>query len=83
VLSQVGGLGDVVTSLSRAIQDLGHKVEVIIPKYDCLDLSNVSCKLHFILVSSFLLSFICHIWLCYSETPNGDKLHGAPYFSKF
>jgi hypothetical protein len=38
----VGGLGDVVTSLSRAVQDLGHNVEVILPKYDCLNLSNVS-----------------------------------------
>ncbi|KAI3986694.1 hypothetical protein MKX01_014232, partial [Papaver californicum] len=37
----VGGLGDVVTSLSRAVQDLGHKVDIILPKYDCLNLSNV------------------------------------------
>jgi starch synthase len=42
MLSQVGGLGDVVTSLSRAVQDLGHNVEVILPKYGCLNLSNVS-----------------------------------------
>jgi len=42
MLSQVVGLGDVVTSLSRAVQDLGHNVEVILPKHDCLNLSNVS-----------------------------------------
>jgi glycogen synthase len=42
MLSQVGGLGDVVTSLSRAVQDLGHNVEVILPKHDCLNLSSVS-----------------------------------------
>lgn len=41
---QVGGLGDVVTSLSRAVQDLGHNVDIILPKYDCMNLSNVSFR---------------------------------------
>ncbi|KAI4298693.1 hypothetical protein L6164_032221 [Bauhinia variegata] len=40
-IAKVGGLGDVVTSLSRAVQDLSHNVDIIFPKYDCLDLSNV------------------------------------------
>ncbi|KAI8000822.1 hypothetical protein LOK49_LG09G01551 [Camellia lanceoleosa] len=40
-IAKVGGLGDVVTSLSRAIQDLNHTVDIILPKYDCLNLSNV------------------------------------------
>lgn len=39
---QVGGLGDVVTSLSRAVQDLNHNVDIILPKYDCLNLTHVS-----------------------------------------
>lgn len=39
---QVGGLGDVVTSLSRAVQDLNHNVDIIFPKYDCLNFSHVS-----------------------------------------
>ncbi|KAK2974832.1 hypothetical protein RJ640_005616, partial [Escallonia rubra] len=40
-IAKVGGLGDVVTSLSRAVQDFNHNVDVILPKYDCLNLSNV------------------------------------------
>ncbi|XP_062088414.1 starch synthase 3, chloroplastic/amyloplastic isoform X2 [Humulus lupulus] len=40
-IAKVGGLGDVVTSLSRAVQELNHNVDIILPKYDCLNLSNV------------------------------------------
>lgn len=40
-IAKVGGLGDVVTSLSRAVQELNHHVDIILPKYDCLNLSNV------------------------------------------
>ncbi|XP_019439822.1 PREDICTED: starch synthase 3, chloroplastic/amyloplastic-like isoform X1 [Lupinus angustifolius] len=40
-IAKVGGLGDVVTSLSRAVQDLNHNVDIILPKYDCLNLGNV------------------------------------------
>lgn len=51
---QVGGLGDVVTSLSRAVQDLGHTVDVVLPKYNCMNLSNVRLFC-FLLLSHFLL----------------------------
>ncbi|TMW93447.1 hypothetical protein EJD97_011678 [Solanum chilense] len=40
-IAKVGGLGDVVTSLSRAVQDLNHNVDIILPKYDCLKMNNV------------------------------------------
>ncbi|CAH9141803.1 unnamed protein product [Cuscuta epithymum] len=40
-IAKVGGLGDVVTSLSRAVQELNHRVDIILPKYDCLNLTNV------------------------------------------
>ncbi len=36
-IAKVGGMGDVVTALSRAIIEKGHNVEVILPKYDCMD----------------------------------------------
>ncbi|XP_019174432.1 PREDICTED: starch synthase 3, chloroplastic/amyloplastic isoform X2 [Ipomoea nil] len=40
-IAKVGGLGDVVTSLSRAIQDLNHIVDIILPKYDCVNFNHV------------------------------------------
>lgn len=40
-VAKVGGMGDVVTALARAVQDEGHRVSVIIPKYDCLDYDEV------------------------------------------
>ncbi|KAF8031437.1 hypothetical protein BT93_D0599 [Corymbia citriodora subsp. variegata] len=40
-IAKVGGLGDVVTSLSRAVQELNHNVDIVLPKYDCLNLTNV------------------------------------------
>jgi hypothetical protein len=30
-------MGDVVTALARAVQEEGHAVRVIVPKYDCLN----------------------------------------------
>jgi len=36
-IAKVGGMGDVVTALCRAIMEKGHSVEVILPKYDCMD----------------------------------------------
>ena len=38
---QVGGLGDVVTALGRAVQDEGHEVEVVLPKYDVINYADV------------------------------------------
>ena len=41
-IAKVGGLGDVVTSLGRAVMEAGHRMEVILPKYDVLDYSQVA-----------------------------------------
>lgn len=41
IVFQVGGMGDVVTALGRAVQEEGHHVEVILPKYDCIQYDEV------------------------------------------
>lgn len=35
-VAQAGGLGEVVFGLSRELEGRGHRVEIILPKYDCL-----------------------------------------------
>ncbi len=40
-IAKAGGLGDVVYGLSQELQRLGHHVEVILPKYDCIDFSHL------------------------------------------
>jgi starch synthase len=48
-LAKVGGLADVVLGLSRELSWKGHDVDIIIPKYDCIDSEqirdlSVDCK---------------------------------------
>ncbi|CAK7350256.1 unnamed protein product [Dovyalis caffra] len=38
---KVGGLGDVVTGLGKALQKRGHLVEIVLPKYDCMQYDRV------------------------------------------
>ncbi|MEN9343637.1 MAG: hypothetical protein RLZZ453_424 [Chlamydiota bacterium] len=46
-IAKVGGLADVVYGLSKELKRLGHKVSIILPKYDCLDTSYLSnLKIH-------------------------------------
>jgi starch synthase len=40
-IAKVGGMGDVVTALARAVQEEGHKVEVVVPKYDVISYHQV------------------------------------------
>lgn len=41
-IAKVGGMGDVVTALGRAVQEEGHQVEVVIPKFDVINYKMVS-----------------------------------------
>ena len=40
-IAKVGGLADVVFGLARETQKKGHTVEILIPKYDCLDYTSL------------------------------------------
>lgn len=41
-IAKVGGLADVVYGLCQATLKLGHTVDVILPKYDCIDYSQLT-----------------------------------------
>lgn len=41
IVSQVGGLGDVVAGLGKALQKKGHLVEIVLPKYDCMQYESI------------------------------------------
>lgn len=41
-IAKVGGLADVVYGLCQATLKLGHTTEVILPKYDCIDYSQLT-----------------------------------------
>nr|NGX46153.1 Glycogen synthase [Chlamydiota bacterium] len=40
-VAKVGGLGDVILGLSRALVEKKQDVEIILPKYDCLDVTQI------------------------------------------
>ncbi|GJP56059.1 hypothetical protein CLOM_g15123, partial [Closterium sp. NIES-68] len=64
-VAKVGGLADVITGLSKALQRRGHLVEIILPKYDCMDYSRIKdLKPLDIKFSSFFDSEMhaCKIW---------------------
>ncbi|CAN4080158.1 unnamed protein product [Withania somnifera] len=40
-VAKVGGLGDVVAGLGKALQKKGHLVEIVVPKYDCMQYESI------------------------------------------
>lgn len=69
---QVGGMGDVVTALGRAVQEEGHKVEVILPKYDCIQYDEVQSPKHDCIECNKVVLPICD---CIQKEKVGCKQH--------
>ncbi|KAK7260441.1 hypothetical protein RIF29_26485 [Crotalaria pallida] len=40
-VAKVGGLGDVISGLCKALQKKGHLVEIVLPKYDCIQYDRI------------------------------------------
>lgn len=40
-VAKVGGLADVIFGLSREVELRGHHVEIVLPKYDCMDYGQI------------------------------------------
>lgn len=40
-IAKVGGLADVIMGLSKSLVEQGHRVEIILPKYDCMDYKKI------------------------------------------
>lgn len=58
-LAKVGGLADVLLGLSRELSWKGHDVDIIIPKYDCMDSNEVR---DLAIVQADLMSFYEGKW---------------------
>jgi starch synthase len=86
-LAKVGGLADVVYGLGKELIQKGHKVHVIIPKYDCMDLSLVrDLKIHSELYTYYNGNYEkCIVWESYVESLKVffiEAQNEKPYFSR-
>jgi starch synthase len=79
---KAGGLGDVVYGLSRALENQGHTVELILPMYDCMRYDHI-WGLHEayldLMVPWYGAAIRCHVYcgwvhgrLCFFIAPQSD-----------
>jgi len=88
-IAKVGGLGDVVTALGRAVQESGHLVEVIVPRFgffshspllgamhlDCeFDYGGTHVWVRVIFSLSLSLSFLSFLPVSFSPFRHRDRL---------
>jgi starch synthase len=57
-VAKVGGLADVMMGLNRELKWKGHKVDIVLPKYDCLDTRELTITRH----QSGVRSFFQNSW---------------------
>src|SRR5262245_4471258 len=57
-VAKVGGLADVMMGLGRELTWKGHQVDIVVPKYDCLETKNLELSLH----SQGMRSFFQGAW---------------------
>ncbi len=69
-VAKVGGLGDVLYGLSQELAKQNHTVEILLPKYDCIDYTQLK---HLKVEMSELLSF--EGGHCYNNTIWSAELH--------
>ncbi|XP_071696538.1 probable starch synthase 4, chloroplastic/amyloplastic isoform X2 [Rutidosis leptorrhynchoides] len=87
-VAKVGGLGDVLSALSKALQKKGHLVEIVLPKYDCMQYESIQdLRVLDLMVESYFDGqlFKNKIWV---GTVEGlpvyfiDPLHPAKFYSR-
>lgn len=68
-----------MTGLSKALHRKGHLVEIILPKYDCMeydricDLRVIFSYLFFIIIKEELLMLALRVWVLLKDVQTRDK----------
>lgn len=79
---KIGGLGDVVFGLTKALENRGHHTEIILPKYDCMrydQIWDMQIAYHDLWVPWYGAAIHCSVWSglvhgrkCFFIDPHSD-----------